>query len=68
MEILRRRPFSFIALADEAVGILSVVCGSSALFEVRLQMPRPQLVDLLADETRLQELLAQVRLSPRRFC
>lgn len=67
MEILSRRACCFIALAKDDVGILSVVCGTSALFETRLRMTRQQLVDLLADEPRLQDLLAQVRLSPQRF-
>jgi hypothetical protein len=67
MEILEQRPCCFIAVAKGDAGVLSVVCGTSALFETRLRMPRQQLIDLLADEVQLQRLLAQVRLSPGRY-
>ena len=64
MEVLMRKPFDFIALANNDVGLLSVVCGTSAIFEVRVRMPRSQLDELLADESQLKRLLVAVRVSP----
>jgi hypothetical protein len=67
VEILKSRGFDYIALAKDDVGILSVVCGTSAFFEVRLTMPRPQLAALLADVDELARLLDAVRLAPQRY-
>jgi hypothetical protein len=67
MEVLMRKPFDFIALANNDVGLLSVVCGTSAIFEVRVSMPRRQLDELLADDAQLKRLLVSVRESPSRY-
>ena len=67
MEILKSKGFDYIALAKGDDGILSVVCGTSAFFEVRLAMPRPRLAALLADAGELARLLEEVRVAPERF-
>lgn len=67
MEVLMRKPFDFIALANADAGLLSVVCGTSAIYEVRLKMPRSQLNELLADEAQLKGLLDSVRASPSHY-
>jgi len=64
MEILKREIGSYLIASDGTNHVISIVCGTSALFEVILQLSDQQKNDILNDNDRLNEVLNKVRLNP----
>jgi len=64
MEILKREIGSYLIASDGTSHVISIVCGTSALFEVILQLSEQQKNDILNDNERLNEVLNKVRLNP----
>ena len=64
MEILKRENGSYIIASDGKNHVISIVCGTSALFEVVIQLSEQQKNDILGSDKKLQEILDKVRLNP----
>jgi len=64
MEILKKENGSYLIASDGTNHVISIVCGTSALFEVILQLSEQQQNDILNDNERLNEVLNKVRLNP----
>ena len=64
MEILKREIGSYLIASDGTNHVISIVCGTSALFEVILQLSDQQKNDILKDNARLNEVINKVRLNP----
>ena len=64
MEILKREIGSYLIASDGTNHVISIVCGTSALFEVILQLSEEQKNDIVNDNDRLNDVLNKVRLNP----
>ena len=64
MEILKRENGSYLIASDGKNHVIAIVCGTSALFEVVIQLSDEQKSEFINDKSRLQDLLDKVRLNP----
>lgn len=64
MEILKREIGSYLIASDGKNHVISIVCGTSALFEVVLQLSEQQKNEIISNDARLQEVLNKVRSNP----
>lgn len=64
MEILKREAGSYIIASDGENHLISIMCGTSALFEVVLKLSDQQKAEILASNKMLQDVVDKIRLNP----
>ncbi|RYY76206.1 MAG: hypothetical protein EOO52_01415 [Gammaproteobacteria bacterium] len=64
MEILKRENGNYLIASDGTHHVIAIVCGTSALFEVVVQLSEQQKNSILDNKTKLQDILDKIRLNP----
>lgn len=69
MRVLYENPYFYTVLTDEKTGeyFLEVVCGTSAIFLLRIKLRKPEIEKFLANETALEPLASQILDAPDGF-
>lgn len=67
MEVLKREDGSYVIASDGINHVISIVCGTSALFEVVVRLSDLQKEELLTSNAKLKEIIDNVRLNPSKI-
>ncbi|CAM6815502.1 MULTISPECIES: hypothetical protein [Enterobacter] len=67
MPIIISEPYNYEIIEDNVGRHINVMCGSSALFEVKIPLSLSKSMELIQDKNKLNYFLKQVRDNPQKY-
>ncbi|VYU71843.1 hypothetical protein [Metakosakonia massiliensis] len=67
MKVIMSEAYSYELVEDGGKLYINVMCGGSALFEVRIPLSKNKGMELVNDKTKLNDFLTMVRNNPKDY-